>query len=125
MGDEEIKRITRAIYALKSPPPAGSEHYRAGWDDALDAAIDAVRDIAPAEDAPAADVSTTGTELSKRVAKVVPDIDRDKRPKGTITAENIDTNEIRITWDHGGTTTEKYHHLGVTWVYAPDHSEDS
>ncbi|MFD5491559.1 hypothetical protein ACFWH4_01120 [Streptomyces sp. NPDC127091] len=38
------KRVTRAIFALKSPAPAGSEHYRSGWDDGLEAAIDAARD---------------------------------------------------------------------------------
>lgn len=41
---DSVQRVTRAIFALKSPPPAGSEHYRAGWDDALEAAIDVVRD---------------------------------------------------------------------------------
>lgn len=41
--DELAKRVTRAIFALKSPPPPGSQHYRSGWDDGLDAAIDAAR----------------------------------------------------------------------------------
>lgn len=35
---------TRAIHALKSPAPDGSRHYQSGWDDGLEAAIDAVRD---------------------------------------------------------------------------------
>lgn len=34
----------RAIHALKSPPPEGSEHYRSGWDAGLEAAMDAVRE---------------------------------------------------------------------------------
>ncbi|MEU1450591.1 hypothetical protein, partial [Streptomyces mirabilis] len=29
---------------LKSPPPPGSQHYRSGWDDGLEAAMDAARD---------------------------------------------------------------------------------
>ncbi|MEU8840004.1 hypothetical protein AB0D97_12855 [Streptomyces roseus] len=37
-------RGTRAIHALKRPDFAGAQYYRAGWDDGLDAAIDAVRD---------------------------------------------------------------------------------
>jgi hypothetical protein len=43
-ADELAKTVTRAIFALKSPAPPGSEHYRAGWDDGLEAAIDAARD---------------------------------------------------------------------------------
>lgn len=40
----ELKqRVARAIYALKSPAPQGSEHYRSGWDDGLEASIDAAR----------------------------------------------------------------------------------
>lgn len=35
---------TRAIHALKSPTPDGSRHYQSGWDDGLEAAIDAARD---------------------------------------------------------------------------------
>ncbi|WP_329308352.1 hypothetical protein [Streptomyces microflavus] len=34
----------RAIHALKSPTPDGSRHYQSGWDDGLEAAIDAARD---------------------------------------------------------------------------------
>ncbi len=33
----------RAIHALKSPPPPGSQHYQAGWDTGLEAAIEAVQ----------------------------------------------------------------------------------
>lgn len=36
--------VVRAIHALKTPPPPGSGHYRSGWDDGLEAAIDAARD---------------------------------------------------------------------------------
>lgn len=43
-ADELAKHVTRAIFALKSPAPPGSEHYRSGWDDGLEAAIDAARD---------------------------------------------------------------------------------
>lgn len=34
--------LTRAIFALKTPSPDGSKHYQSGWDDGLEAAIDAV-----------------------------------------------------------------------------------
>jgi hypothetical protein len=44
-AEELAKRVARAIWALKSPPPPGSEHYRSGWDDGLEAAIDAARDV--------------------------------------------------------------------------------
>lgn len=43
-AEELAKCVTRAIWALKSPPPPGSQHYRSGWDDGLEAAIDAARD---------------------------------------------------------------------------------
>ena len=33
--------VSRAIWALRHPTPSGSDHYRAGWDAALDAAADA------------------------------------------------------------------------------------
>ncbi|MFG2670826.1 hypothetical protein [Streptomyces sp. NPDC048445] len=39
----------RAIYALKSPPPPGSQHYQAGWDTGLEAAIEAVQGVFEAE----------------------------------------------------------------------------
>jgi hypothetical protein len=53
-GEELAKRIARAIWALKSPPPPGSQHYRSGWDDGLEAAIDAARDaLEPAAVLPA------------------------------------------------------------------------
>ena len=38
------KHITRAIFALKTPSPGGSQHYQSGWDDGLEAAMDAARD---------------------------------------------------------------------------------
>ncbi|MFI0967130.1 hypothetical protein ACH4S8_37950 [Streptomyces sp. NPDC021080] len=38
------RQVARAIFALKSPAPAGSEHYRSGWDNGLEAAMDAARD---------------------------------------------------------------------------------
>lgn len=42
-ADDLAKHVTRAIFALKTPTPPGSEHYRSGWDDGLEAAIDAAR----------------------------------------------------------------------------------
>jgi hypothetical protein len=42
--DELKKRVTHAVHALKTPAPSGSQHYRSGWDDGVDAAIDAARD---------------------------------------------------------------------------------
>ncbi|WP_189984581.1 hypothetical protein [Streptomyces capoamus] len=44
-AEELAKHFAQAIWALKSPPPPGSEHYRSGWDDGLEAAIDAARDV--------------------------------------------------------------------------------
>lgn len=43
-AEELAKHVARAIFALKSPTPPGSEHYRSGWDDGLEAAMDAARD---------------------------------------------------------------------------------
>ena len=45
--------LTRAIFALKDPMPPGSGHWQAGFDDGLDAAIDAVArvfDTAPGKE---------------------------------------------------------------------------
>ncbi|MER5875512.1 hypothetical protein ABT119_06225 [Streptomyces sp. NPDC001910] len=41
---EVAKHVTRAIFALKAPSPDGSKHYQSGWDDGLEAAMDAARD---------------------------------------------------------------------------------
>jgi hypothetical protein len=41
---EVAKHVTRAIFALKTPSPDGSKHYQSGWDDGLEAAMDAARD---------------------------------------------------------------------------------
>lgn len=43
-AEELAKHVTRAIFALKSPVPPGSEHYRSGWDDGLEAVMDAARE---------------------------------------------------------------------------------
>jgi len=43
-AEELAKHVTRAIFALKSPAPPGSQHYRSGWDDGLEASMDAARD---------------------------------------------------------------------------------
>ncbi|WP_228988618.1 hypothetical protein [Streptomyces sp. DH8] len=40
-----LRAAVRAIHALKSPMPEGSRHYQSGWDDGLEAAMDAVRDM--------------------------------------------------------------------------------
>lgn len=39
-----VKHVTRSIFALKTPSPDGSKHYQSGWDDGLEAAMDAARD---------------------------------------------------------------------------------
>jgi hypothetical protein len=45
MADEDLtKRLTRAIWALRNPLPSGSVQYQGGWEDALEAAIDVVKD---------------------------------------------------------------------------------
>ena len=41
---EVVTQVVRAIHALKDPAPEGAEHYRSGWDDGLEAAIDAARE---------------------------------------------------------------------------------
>ncbi|BCM70899.1 hypothetical protein EASAB2608_06233 [Streptomyces sp. EAS-AB2608] len=43
-AEEVAKHVVRAIFALKTPSPDGSQHYRSGWDDGLEAAMDAARD---------------------------------------------------------------------------------
>lgn len=45
------KHLVRAVFALKTPSPDGSEHYRSGWDDGLEAAMDAVRDTVATREA--------------------------------------------------------------------------
>lgn len=44
------KRAIRAVHKLKSPAPSGSQHYRSGWDDGLEAAIDAISSAAEGGD---------------------------------------------------------------------------
>ncbi|WP_329217312.1 hypothetical protein [Streptomyces microflavus] len=58
---------TRAIHALKSPTPDGSPYYQSGWDDGLEAAIDAARD---ALEAPARDLLAEVDRLRLRVDEV-------------------------------------------------------
>lgn len=43
-AEELAKHVTRSIFALKTPSPDGSTHYQSGWDDGLEAAMDAARD---------------------------------------------------------------------------------
>lgn len=50
-AEELAKHVARAIWALKSPAPSGSQHYRSGWDDGLEAAMDAARDAVLAVEA--------------------------------------------------------------------------
>jgi hypothetical protein len=38
--------VVRSLFALKDPKPDGSEHYRSGWDDALEAAMDVAKSAA-------------------------------------------------------------------------------
>jgi len=45
---DRLREAVRAIHALKSPPPDGSQHYRAGFDAGLESAADAVEDLATA-----------------------------------------------------------------------------
>jgi hypothetical protein len=35
--------VVRSLFALKDPKPDGSKHYQSGWDDALEAAMDAAK----------------------------------------------------------------------------------
>ncbi|MFI0233120.1 hypothetical protein [Streptomyces sp. NPDC017086] len=43
-AEEAAKHVVRSIFALKTPSPDGSKHYQSGWDDGLEAAMDAARD---------------------------------------------------------------------------------
>ncbi|WP_199572695.1 hypothetical protein [Streptomyces murinus] len=43
-AEEVAKHVTRSIFALKTPSPDGSAHYQSGWDDGLEAAMDAAQD---------------------------------------------------------------------------------
>lgn len=38
------KHVVQSIFALKTPSPDGSKRYQSGWDDGLEAAMDAARD---------------------------------------------------------------------------------
>ncbi|MET8826051.1 hypothetical protein ABZX40_13345 [Streptomyces sp. NPDC004610] len=44
LPDEAAKHVVRSVFALKTPSPDGSKHYQAGWDDGLEAAMEAARD---------------------------------------------------------------------------------
>lgn len=39
MTPEQVRDVRRALYRLKSPLPSGSEHYRSGFDDGVEASI--------------------------------------------------------------------------------------
>jgi hypothetical protein len=70
-AEELAKRVTRAIFALKSPAPSGSEHYRAGWDDCLEAAMDAARDAVVdwvAAETPPAETQTAAAVVARVLA---------------------------------------------------------
>jgi len=66
----------------------------------------------------------TGSEITKRVAAVVPGLTHEQRPKGTITGEDPETHTITIAWDEGAVETVCYGNLGVTWVYAPAYTAE-
>ncbi|WP_371612899.1 hypothetical protein [Streptomyces clavifer] len=75
----------RAIHALKSPPPPGSQHYQSGWGTGLEAAIEAVQavfDQAPATVArrilgttEQADTVAAPTDRRERYAAAIRDTD--------------------------------------------------
>jgi hypothetical protein len=48
-GDSKVRsyeyRLAREVFKLRLVLPAGSEHYRSGWDDALEAAVELLRGI--------------------------------------------------------------------------------
>lgn len=45
---EDLTRyLVRSVFALKTPSPDGSKHYQSGWDDGLEAAMDAIRQAIP------------------------------------------------------------------------------
>lgn len=66
---ELARHVTRAIFALKSPPPAGSEHYRSGWDDGVEAAMDAARDAVLAVVAPGSAPAAPSEAVRKRLRR--------------------------------------------------------
>jgi hypothetical protein len=45
--DDRTRRVVRAIFGLKAQPPSGSQRYRSGWDDGLEAAMDAAKNAEP------------------------------------------------------------------------------
>lgn len=42
-ADTVATYVVRSLFALKSPVPDGSKHYRSGWDDGVEAAMDAAK----------------------------------------------------------------------------------
>ncbi len=42
-ADAVAVHVVRSLFALKDPKPDGSKHYQSGWDDALEAAMDAAK----------------------------------------------------------------------------------
>jgi len=63
---DAANQVTRAIYALKTPPPTGSEHYRSGWDTGLEAAADTACDaVLAATASQAAEIERLRTMLDE------------------------------------------------------------
>jgi hypothetical protein len=46
---EHREEMARLAYTFKNPAPQGSEHYRSGWDDAIDTIFDAITMKTPPE----------------------------------------------------------------------------
>jgi hypothetical protein len=67
------KHVTRAIFALKTPSPDGSQHYQSGWDDGLEAAMDAARDALAAVLPAPVDRATVLREEAARIRAHCPD----------------------------------------------------
>ena len=78
---ELANHVARAIYALKTPAPTGSEHYRSGWGTGLDAATDVARDAVLAVLPAPANRTAVLREEAARIRAHCPDhLDSDSTP---------------------------------------------
>ncbi|GLP64265.1 hypothetical protein TUSST3_08850 [Streptomyces sp. TUS-ST3] len=69
--EELAKHVARSIFALKTPSPDGSKYYQAGWDDGLEAAMDAARDALLAVLPPPADRAAVLHEAADAITAVI------------------------------------------------------